>query len=67
MKINYSSAKFIFSQYRDKNLQSDLPVNIEQHMCVFRKLKDEEEDDIELKFTVGGKYEGETVKAVDAY
>lgn len=67
LKINYSSAKFIFSQYRDRNFQSDQPTSMVAHVCLLRKMEPGESDQIELKYTVGGKYEGETSKLVDAY
>lgn len=54
MKINYSSAKFIFNQYRHKNQKCDNLGTL--HNVGIRRLLKGENDSVLLKCTVGGKF-----------
>lgn len=65
MKINYSSAKFIFNQYRYKNQRvTNHGGNggIDESMIKVRKLEKREDDGVKIRSTVGGKFEAESVR-----
>ena len=63
MKINYSSAKFIFNQYRHKNQKSNTSVvAVDSSAIRVRKLAEGEEDGVDVRCTVGGKFEAESSK-----
>jgi hypothetical protein len=64
--MNYSSAKLIFNQYRDRQMHgnSNNQGKNEEVFCHSRLLSDQEKSAVTIKYAVGGKLLGESKEFV---